>query len=60
MSDTVTIGTKIPSRMERMVEEIIKRDTHITKGELTRAALRDYIRRNYSDIFKEFTEEEVD
>jgi len=41
------------------VEEIIRRDTHITKGELTRAALRDYIMRNYPDIFKEFTERKV-
>lgn len=59
-NERATIGTKISKEMEEMILDIIERDTHLTKGELTRAALRHYLKENYPNTFRNHTDEPVE
>ena len=50
------ITTRIPAKMKDLLNEFIKRDTHLNRSDLVRDAIREKIRKDapelYAELFK--------
>jgi Arc/MetJ-type ribon-helix-helix transcriptional regulator len=46
--DLVVLSVKIPKQLAEALEEELKRDTHVTKSEIVREALREWLERRQS------------
>lgn len=55
---TVQIATKVSPNTNDMIEEILSLGIELSKGELARAAIGEYLRRHYTEIYNKFVGKE--
>lgn len=51
------LGVKVPKTLTKMMERYISRDTHATKSELVRSAIREKIQRDMPELWNESMKE---
>lgn len=58
MEETVVIGVRIPIKLKEMLEEYIRKDTHINVSDFLRTAIREKLQRDYPRLMQKiFTED---
>ena len=50
----VVVATRIPLAVDKMVEEAIFRDLHVTRSEFVRDAIIEYVKNNWPDIYDKY------